>query len=70
MQYLPQTHSALTQRHPIGYRYQRSGGAGKGVFTFSDGFAESQARQANNTERQRKENEEYEKRKRELGSFI
>lgn len=54
----------------IGYRHQRSGGAGAGVYSFSGDFAESQKRQQSNSERQARDKEEYEKRRREFGESI
>ena len=52
----------------IGYRDERSGAAG--IYSFSGDFATSQQRQASNADRQRKEKEAYEKRMRDLGTFI
>jgi hypothetical protein len=52
----------------IGYRHQRSGAGGTGVYTFSSDFAASQ-RQASNTDCQTKEKEAYEERMRDLGTF-
>jgi len=54
----------------IGYRYERSGSAGTGLYAFSGDFATSQRRQAFNADRQRKEKEAYERRLRDLGRFI
>ena len=54
----------------LGYRYQRSGRGGGGVFTFSTGYAESQRRQEEHAERVAHQNAEYEKRKRELGKSV
>jgi hypothetical protein len=49
-----------------GFRSERRGAAGGGLFAFSGGFAESQTRQEEN---KRKDKEEYVKRVEELGKF-
>jgi hypothetical protein len=59
----------VSQRIPLGYRHQRSGATGGGIYAFSGGFAESQQRQSENTESQRREREAYEKRLREFGAL-
>jgi hypothetical protein len=51
----------------LGYRSQRAGAAGGGVFAFSGGYAEAQQRQAENAARQAKEYEEYKQRVRDFG---
>jgi len=51
----------------LGYREQRSGAFGGGVYTFSDGFAESQKRQEENQKKQQAVNEAYQERVRQLG---
>jgi hypothetical protein len=54
----------------LGYRSQRAGADGGGVFTFSGGFAEAQRRQAENAARQAREHEEYKNRVREFGTLF
>jgi hypothetical protein len=49
-----------------GFRSERRGAGGGGLFAFSGGFAESQTRQEEN---KRKDKEEYRKRFEELGKF-
>lgn len=51
----------------LGYRDQRAGADGGGVYTFSGGFAESQERQAENARHQQRKNEAYIRRVQEFG---
>lgn len=53
-----------------GYRSQRAGAAGGGVYAFSEGLAEAQRRQSENAARQANAKQEYEQRVRDFGTHL